>query len=107
MLLQHRTQGVKDLGSHPQGAMKAVSPQWDDHELLYVQVVIGVFASIQDVHQGRRQQACPDSTDIAVKGKSHALRRRLGCCQGNPQDGVGAQLILVVCAVQIDHRLVD
>ncbi len=31
----------------------------------------------------------------------------LADCHGNSQDGIGSQLVFVVCSVQLDHHLID
>jgi hypothetical protein len=39
-----------------------------DHELLEVDVVVGVRAAVDDVHQGHGQHVRPRAADIAARG---------------------------------------
>ena len=84
-------------------SVKQVEAQGHDHELLDVDVVVGVRAAVDDVHHGGRQQAGADAAEIAEQRQAGVGRRGMGRGQRNAEDGVGPQLALVLGAVQFDH----
>ena len=55
--LQNCFETVKDLHAHAQTFGKDLGSSRDDHELLRIQVIVGVGASIQNVHHGDRKDA--------------------------------------------------
>ena len=64
-------------------------------------------ATVQDVHHGDGQNVRVRSTNVTVQGQHCGFGSSLRNGEGNTQDGVCAQLALVVSAVQIQHDLVD
>src|SRR5699024_2889760 len=78
-----------------------------DHELLDVHVGVGVRPAVEDVHHRHRQQVGVRAADVAEQGQVGALGGGAGRGQGDPQDGVGAELALVRAAVQVDQGLVQ
>ena len=84
-------------------SLKALEAQGHDHELLHVDVVVGVGAAVEDVHHRRRHDAGADPAQVAVQRQPAVIGRRMGGGQRDAQDGVGAQLLLVFAAVQGDH----
>ena len=76
-------------------------------ELLEVDAVVGMRATVEDVHHGYGQGVAVDAAEVAVE----FLAGLLGCCFGageaHAEDGVGAQTALVLCAVELDHLVVD
>ena len=84
-------------------SVKRIEAQGHDHELLHVNVVVGVRAAVDDVHHGGRQQAGADAAEIAEQRLAGVGRRGMGRGQRNAEDGVGPQLALVLGAVQVDH----
>src|SRR6185369_11787337 len=78
-----------------------------DHELLNVDVVVGVGAAVDDVHHRQRQLAGVGSADIFIQRLSGFLGRSLGNRQRYTQDRVGAEVRLEFGAVQLDHLHID
>jgi hypothetical protein len=100
-------QGMEYLGAGAQRLGKRRQSLGDDHELLEVERVVGVRATIDDVHQRHRQHAGPRSTQVLVKWQIKLHRRGPGRRQRNAQDRVGARLGLVRRAVRGQHRAVQ
>ncbi len=94
---------MKHLGPHAQGFPKIGSPQRNDHEFLGVDGVIGMGASIQDIHHRDRENPGRDPAQIAVEGHIHRSGRGPGNSHGDGQDGVGPQSALVRGSVEGDH----
>ena len=107
LLAQHALEGAVDLGARPQGLGERTEAPGDDHELLDVDVVVGMGAAVDHVEHGHGQGARFLSTEVPVQ--RHLVGRRLspGRGQGHPENGVGAQTALVRSAVQVDHALVQ
>ena len=81
-----------------------------DHELLDVDIVVGVLAAVDDIHHRYRHGQCiaaVDLGDVPVQGQALGLGRCPGRRQGGRKNGIGAEFGLVVCAVGIDHELVQ
>ncbi len=53
LLLQNAFEGVEDLGAPAQGVGEGLRANGHDHELLKVDVGVGVAAAVEDVHHGR------------------------------------------------------
>ena len=106
-LLHDGLEGVVDLGAPAQRLAEGGGAQGGDHELLDVDVRVRVGAAVEDVHHGDGQDVGVGAAQVLEEGQVGGLRGRLRDGQGDAQDGVGAQLALVVGAVQVDHRGVD
>ena len=106
-LVQHALEGVVDLGAPAQALGKARSTHGHDHELLEVNVVVGMHAAVEDVHHGRGQQVRVNAAQILVQRQARRLGRGAGDGQRHAQDGVGTELGLVGRAVGGDQRGVD
>ena len=106
-LVQHALEGVVDLGAPTQALGKARGAHRHDHELLEVDVIVGMHTAVEDVHHGRGQQVGIDAAQVLVQRQA----RRLGCGAGNgqrhAQDGVGAELGLVGRTVRGNQRGID
>ena len=75
-VVQRPLQRVEDLGAHPQRLGEASAPTGHDHELLEVDLVVGVRAAVQDVHHRHRQhvrrlaaQVAPERQPASVGGR--------------------------------------
>jgi hypothetical protein len=79
-------------------------PHRHDHELLQVDVVVGVLAAVQDIHHGHRQHVSVHPAQVPVQGQAESIRGRLGHGQGGPENGVGPKTTLVGRPVGIDHQ---
>ena len=98
---------VEDLGAHAQAVAEPGGPHGHDHELLEVDVVVGMGAAVEDVHHGYGEQSGIDAAQIAVERLSAGLGRGPGHGQRHRQQGVGAEGCLVGRPVQLQHLVVD
>ena len=101
-LVQHALEGVVDLGAPAQALGKARGAHRHDHELLEVDVVVGVHAAVEDVHHRRGQQVGVDAAQVLVQRKTRRLGSGAGNCQRHAQNGVGAEIGLVGGTVRGD-----
>ena len=74
------------------------------HELLDVNIVIGMRTAVEDIHHRQGQLLCVCPTDIAVKRLPEFIGGGVRDSERNPQNGVRAEAALVLCAVQFAHR---
>ncbi len=74
---------------------KLVGPEGRDHELLDVDVVVGVAAAVEDVHHRHGEDLADGAPDVAVKRQARLHGRGLGDGEADPEDGVGAQAALL------------
>ena len=107
LLLQHRLEGVVDLGALLQRLAEGRGADRGDHELLDVDVGVGVRAAVDDVHHRHRQQVGVGAADVAEQRQAGRLGGGLGGGERDAEDRVGAELGLVGRAVEVEHRLVD
>ena len=107
LLLQDRLQRVVDLRARAQRLLERRRPDRRDHELLHVDVGVGVRAAVDDVHHRHRQQVRVGAADVAVEREPGRVGRGPGDGERDAEDRVGAQLGLVGGAVGVEHRLVD
>ena len=107
LLLQHRLERVVDLGTgaHRLGERRGADRR--DHELLDVDVGVGVRATVEDVHHRHREQVGVGPADVAVQRQPGRLGRGLGDGERGAEDRVGAQVGLVGRRVELVHHLVD
>ena len=106
-VLEQLLERVEHLGAGAQGLAEALGPHRQDHELLDVERVVGMGAAIDDVHQRRRQHARVDAAQIAIERQAGADGGGPGGGEAHGQDGVGAETLLVLGAVELDHRGVE
>ena len=98
---------VEDFRPHAHGFAEAFGADRHDHEFLEIDRIVGMCAAIDDIHHGHRQCAGGGAADITIERQTGRLGRRTRDCEGDTQDGIGAEAGLVGRAVQIDHCLVD
>ena len=77
------------------------------HEFLEIDVVIGVRATVEDVHHRNRQHAGVHSAQVTVERHLVQIRDRTRSRHRNRKNGVRAQTALVLCAIQFDHFLIE
>ena len=107
LLLEHAFEGVEDLGAPAERVGEGLGADGHDHELLEVDVGVGVGAAVEDVHHGRGQDAGVDAAEVAVERELERVGGGAGAGHGDGEDGVGAELGLVLGAVDGDHGGVD
>ena len=98
---------MEGLSAHAQRFGEALGAYGKDHEFLNVQGVVRVFAAVHDVHHGNGQDLGVDAAQILIQGQAQAVCGSVGCGHGNAQDGVGAQIALVLRAVQFQEQRVQ
>ena len=106
-LLQQRLELVEGLGAHAQRLGEVRGAGRDDHELLDVEVVVGVPAAVDDVHHRHRQRARVDAAEVLVERQAGLFGRGPGDRDRDAEDRVGAELLLGLGAVGADQRAVD
>lgn len=81
-----------------------------DHELLDIDVVVGVSATIDDVHHGHRQDigaaTAIELGKIPVQGLLPVIGAGVGCGQGHGQNRIGTQFRLVGRAIHLAHEAI-
>ena len=75
-----------------------------DHELLEVDLVVGVGAAVEHVHHRHRQHPGGLPAEVAPQRKALLGGLRMGGGQRDAQDRVGAEARLVGGAVELDQR---
>lgn len=108
--LDNVLQMMVHLGAHLHGLGKAGGTGGQDHELLHGQLVAGVAAAVDHVEGGHGQDDLLVASQIGdVFVQWHVLLGGTGLAdgQGHTQDGVGAELALVLGAVQLQHEVID
>ena len=105
--MQHGLQGVVHLNTCTQSVRVVVEADGSNHELLNVNVGVCVRTTVEDVHHRNGQNVSVRAAEVLVQGQVSRLSSSLSHSQGNTQDSVGAQLALVVGAVQSNHGCVN
>ena len=106
-LVQHTLEGVVDLGAPTQALGKARGAHRHDHELLEVDVIIGMHAAVENVHHRCGQQVGVDATQVLVQRQARRLCRSARGGQRHAQDGVGTELGFVGGTVRGNQRGID
>ena len=105
--MQHALEGVIDLGAPAQALGKARSTHRHDHELLEVNVVVGMHAAVEDIHHRCGQQVGVDAAQVLVQRQARRLGSGAGNSQRHARDGVGTELGLVGSTVRGNQRGID
>ena len=106
-LAQRPLERVEDLGPHAQALGERARAAGHDHELLEVDLVVGVGPAVEHVHHRHGKHVRRLAAEVAPQRlpglRGRGVRRR----QRHGEDRVGAQARLVRGAVQRDQRLVE
>ena len=102
-----RLEGVVDLGAPAQRLGEGLRADRGDHELLDVDVGVGVRAAVEDVHHRDGQHVRVRAAEVAEQRQVGGLGGGVRDGQRDAEDGVGAERGLVGGGVQVEHRLVD
>lgn len=89
------------------GLLKGFRADRGNHELLDVNVGIGVGTTVEDVHHWNGQHVGVRSAEVLVQRELRTVSSSMSSSQGDTKDGVSTQLALVVGSVELDHDLVD
>jgi hypothetical protein len=88
------------------GAKPPSSPS-AEHELLEVDVAVGVRAAVEHVHERHRQHVRVGAAHVAVQRQAGVVGGGLRDRERHPEDGVGAEARLGVGAVEGDELVVE
>ena len=72
-----------------------------------VHAVVGVLSAVDDVHHRHGKDVAAHAAEVLVEGQVEHVGAGLGAGEGDGEHGVGAELALVVRAVELDEELVD
>ena len=95
------------LRSPPQRLREGSGADRHEHELLEVDVVVGVGPAVDDVHHRDREHVGVGAAHVPVQRQLELVGRGLGHGQRGAQDGVGPQPALVVGPVEGDELAVE
>jgi hypothetical protein len=82
---------VVGLGAPAQRLGERGGADRHDHELLEVDVVVGVLAAVEHVHHRHRQHVGVGAADVAVQRQAELVGGGLGHGERDAEDGVGAE----------------
>merc|ERR1719361_2655491 len=103
LLLDESLQVMVQLGAHPHGLRETGGSSGKNHELLHGQLVAGVAAPVDDVKAGHGHQDIlhpGQVSNVAVERNSLVGSSSLADGHAHTENGVGAQLGLVLSPVQ-------
>ena len=86
---------------------EGVQARRGEHELLDVENVVGVGATVDHVQERHGQDRGVGATDISEEGESGGVAPHLAAGEGNAEQRVGAEVALVGAAIGLDERVVD
>jgi hypothetical protein len=98
---------VEDFGATPDCFGQRLGANRHDHELLEVDLIVGMLTAVDDVHHRHRQQLRGNAADIAVERQSARVGRRLRGSEADAQDRIGAEPAFVLRSVERDQGRVD
>jgi len=110
LLLDDGLEGVIDLSGHAHGLLEGGRTNREDHELLHGELVAGMGSAVDDVERWNRKEHLVMAREICqvpVQGDALLGSPSLGHGKGDPKDGVGAELGLVLGAIQLDEEGID
>ena len=98
---------MEALRSPAHGLGQRRRPDRHEHELLQLQLVVGVDAAVQHVHQRHGQDVRVRAAQVPVQRLSGALGRGSRDRQRDAEHRVGPERALRGRAVEVEHRAVD
>ncbi len=105
--LQDILQGVKNFRPVAQSFRKSRRPFRHDHEFLKIDGRVGMSAAIQDVHHRYGQYPGIGAAQITEEREAAGNGRSMSCCEGNPEQRVGAESFLIRCSIEFDNPRID
>ncbi|MNW48530.1 hypothetical protein D3C74_258980 [compost metagenome] len=100
-------QVVENLCACAKSFFEGRSAYRQDHEFLYVYVVVGMRAAVHDVHHRNRKLFRVKSAQVSIQRQVQSVCSCASNRHRNGQDRVSAQFAFVRRAVQFDHHFVD
>jgi hypothetical protein len=107
LVVQDALERVVGLDAPAQALAEGLCADGQDHELLDVDVRVGVRSTVDDVEHRHRQNVRVRAAEVLVERQVSGVRCGLGDGERDTEDRVGAELLLVVGAVELDERRVD
>src|SRR6185437_9531043 len=103
-LAQHLLERVKYFGPHPKRCGKIPGADWNYHELLNINRVRCMRATVQNVHHRYRHHTRHGTAHVAIQREIEL--RRCGASGGKRhcENGICAQPSLVLSTIERDHR---
>jgi hypothetical protein len=101
--VQHLLEGVEDLRAVAHRFAERRRTHRENHELLDVDVVVGVRPTVDDVHHGHRQPWLTVAGERAVERELAVVRSRVRRGQRHRQDCIRAEVRFVLGTVELDH----
>ena len=98
---------MEGLGSGAQRFTERGQTRWHNHELLDLETTVGVHAAVDDVHEGRGQDACLRAAEVTPQRKAHRLRGSARVGHGAAENRVGTETLFIVRPVEGDQCAVD
>lgn len=84
--------------------------RWDDHELLESEAATSVRTTVENVHEGHWEHVWLLSTgkiaDVGVERDALLSRGSLGDSHGDTENGIGTELGLVRCAIELVQEVI-
>jgi hypothetical protein len=105
--VQDRLERVVRLDAPAQALAEGLRADRQDHELLDVDVRVGVRSAVDDVQHRNGENVRVGTTDVAVERHVCGVRCGTGDREAHAEDRVGAELLLVVGTVEPDELGVD
>ncbi len=105
--MQDFLERVEYFGAVADRFAKAWCTDWDDHEFLDVQVIVGMRAAVNDVHHWHRHLHGAGTAEITIQRQAGFFRCGLGNGHRYRQHGVGAEAAFVFGAVKVDQSTVE
>ncbi len=106
-VVQRALQRVEDFCPHAQALREARRAAWHDHELLEVDLVVGVRAAVEHVHHRHGQHPRGLAAEVAPQRQALLRGLRMGRGERHAEDRVRAESRLVRGAVERDQRIVE
>ncbi len=100
-------QRVEDLRTHPDRIPARRRTHRHDHEFLDVDRVVGVCATVDDVHHRHGQDVRLGAAQVAIEREAGCVRRSLRHRKRHAEDRIGAEPRLVRRTVERLERVVD
>ena len=101
--LQSVLEGVVNLCAPAKSSGEVRSTNRHNHELLEVNVVVSVDATVEDVHHRNRKSVSVCATEVSVKWKLSRSSCSVSNSKRNAENSVCAEATLVWSAVKLDH----
>src|SRR5690606_5302416 len=109
--LQYRLEMMEDLGAHAQRISECLGAYRLDHELLDIDVIVGVLTTVDDIHHRHRHAVLAGCAvqigNVCIQRHALGLGSGLGSGQGDRENGVGAQLGFVLGTIQLNHGAIQ